>query len=75
MVTEASIVPKAEKASKTEARVVCQVTRKVRHLRLASPLRLLSASCNVEFACGFVVWPVVRASGGKEEVKEEGKSE
>ena len=33
------------------------------------------ASCDVEFACGFVVWPVVRASGGKGEVKEEGKSE
>ena len=28
------------------------------------------ARCDVEFACGLVVWPVVRASGGKGEVKE-----
>jgi len=32
------------------------------------------ASCDVEFACGLFVWPVVRASGGKGEVKEEEKA-
>jgi hypothetical protein len=32
------------------------------------------ASCDVEFACGLLVWPVIRASGGKGEVKEEGKA-
>lgn len=31
-------------------------------------------SCDVEFACGLLVWPVVRANGGKGEVKEEEKA-